>query len=264
MFLGQTYPLYALGRWDEALALAADVPDEAFSRRGSRSCACSGTVVSIHCPPRRRSRRRRGSPRSIPDPRDSADLTERAASVWAEALLLLASGDAAGALRAARDVLGHAGRDRRSQLRGEQGGVRPSPSTRRWRSATASEPSRLIASVEAMESGTRPQSMAAHAMRHPGADRRGGRRAGSGRAALPPRGGALPRAGNAVPDGRDDARARRVAVGGRREAIRPPRPAVLRAAPWLERARGAMFGSRRSEGRGRDGARPAGPTELPG
>ena len=32
MFLGQTYPLYSLGRWDEALAQAAEVPDDAFSQ----------------------------------------------------------------------------------------------------------------------------------------------------------------------------------------------------------------------------------------
>ena len=41
-FLGQVYPLYALGRWDEALDLASGVPDEAFVQ----------STVSVHVPPR--------------------------------------------------------------------------------------------------------------------------------------------------------------------------------------------------------------------
>ena len=105
MFLGQVYPLYALGRWDEALALAADVPDEAFSRRGSRSL-----LPRPRRDPRppRRDRRGGAAHRAIREIlRDSADLTERAASVWAEALCCWRRGRGGGAARC-RVVLGHA------------------------------------------------------------------------------------------------------------------------------------------------------------
>jgi class 3 adenylate cyclase/predicted ATPase len=162
-FLGQVYPLYALGRWDEALALAADVPDEAFVQTRFPFICLLGPVVSIHV--------HRGDVEAAarltalhPEIRDSDDLTERAASVWAEALLLLASGDAAGALRAAETSW-----DMRVEI-----AISSEASKEAYVLAVdaalalgdSERAGRLIASVEEMESGTRPQSMAAHAMRH--------------------------------------------------------------------------------------------------
>src|SRR6476646_5429039 len=89
-FLGQVYPLYALGRWDEALALAADVPDEAFVQSRFPFMCLLGPGVSIHL--------NRGDVEAAarvtelhPAIRDADDLTERAAYVWAEAALLLAA-----------------------------------------------------------------------------------------------------------------------------------------------------------------------------
>ena len=157
------YPLYALGRWDEALALAADVPDEAFVQTRFPFMCLLGPVVSIHL--------HRGDVEAAarltalhPEIRDSDDLTERAAYVWAEALLLLASGDAAGALRAAETSW-----DMRVEV-----GISSEASKEAYVVAVDAalalgdneRAGRLIASVEEMEPGTRPQSMAAHAMRH--------------------------------------------------------------------------------------------------
>ena len=79
---------------------------------------------------------------------------------------------------------------------------------------------------------------------------------------------AVARAGDALPDGRDDARARRVAGrGGRRPAREADAAAEaravferLRAAPWLERAARvratSVMPSLHEGGRGRDGAAP--------
>jgi len=162
-FLGQVYPLYALGRWDEALALAADVPDEAFVQSRFPFMCLLGPVVSIHL--------NRGDVEAAarltelhPEIRDSDDLTERAAYVWAEAHLLLASGDAAGALRAAASSW-----DTRVEI-----GISSEAGKESYIVAVDAalalgdheRAARLIASVEAMEPGTRPQSMAAQAMRH--------------------------------------------------------------------------------------------------
>ena len=100
MYLGQTYPLYALGRWDEALASAAQVPGEAFSQTRFPFVCLLGNTVSIHC--------HRGDLAAAEDLiqryavfGDSADVTERTGYVWPESQLRLARGDAAGALRVA-------------------------------------------------------------------------------------------------------------------------------------------------------------------
>jgi class 3 adenylate cyclase/tetratricopeptide (TPR) repeat protein len=162
-FLGQVYPLYALGRWDEALALAADVPDEAFVQTRFPFICLLGPVVAIHV--------HRGDVEAAarltalhPEIRHSDDLTERAASVWADALLLLDSGDAAGALRAAETSW-----DMRVEI-----AISSEASKEAYVLAVDAalalgdheRAGRLIASAEAMEPGTRPQSMTAHAMRH--------------------------------------------------------------------------------------------------
>ena len=45
----QTYPLYSLGRWDEALAQAAEVPEDAFSQTRFPFVCFLGNSVAIHC-----------------------------------------------------------------------------------------------------------------------------------------------------------------------------------------------------------------------
>jgi tetratricopeptide (TPR) repeat protein len=111
MFLGQTYPLYALGRWDEALEQAAQIPGEAFSQTRFPFVSSLGNSVSILC--------HRGELdaaeeliRRYAGMRDSMDLTERTGYAWPESQLRLARGDAAEALRLAAstwDTRGAAG-----------------------------------------------------------------------------------------------------------------------------------------------------------
>ena len=100
MFLAQTYPLYALGRWDEALERAAEVPDDAFSQTRFPFVCFLGNSVSILC--------HRGEldaadalVERFVSLGDSADLAERTGYAWPAAQLRLARGDYAEALRLA-------------------------------------------------------------------------------------------------------------------------------------------------------------------
>jgi class 3 adenylate cyclase/tetratricopeptide (TPR) repeat protein len=100
MFASQIYPLYALGRWDEALASAAQVPEEAFSQTRFPFVCFLGNSVSIHC--------HRGELEAAEElvaryavMRDSGDIAERTSYAWPESQLHLARGDAAEALRVA-------------------------------------------------------------------------------------------------------------------------------------------------------------------
>src|SRR5439155_8835822 len=99
-FLAQVYPLYALGRWDEALELASGVPEEAFTQTRFPFMCLLGPVVSIDI--------HRGDIEAArrltalhPEIESSDDLTERAAYMWAHAAQLLAAGDAQAALNQA-------------------------------------------------------------------------------------------------------------------------------------------------------------------
>ncbi len=49
MFVAQTYPLYALGRWDEALLGADEVPEDVFSQTRFPFVCFLGNSVAIHC-----------------------------------------------------------------------------------------------------------------------------------------------------------------------------------------------------------------------
>jgi tetratricopeptide (TPR) repeat protein len=96
-FLAQTYPLYCLGRWDEALALAAEVPEESYAQIRFPFVCLVGPSASILA--------HRGDVDGAarlagmhPELRDSDDLSERSAYAWAEAVVLLARGEAGAAL----------------------------------------------------------------------------------------------------------------------------------------------------------------------
>jgi tetratricopeptide (TPR) repeat protein len=100
MFLAQTYPLYALGRWDEALARAAEVPDDAFSQTRFPFVCFLGNSVSILC-----HRGELDAAQALVDRYvslgDSADLAERTGYAWPASQLQLARGDYSEALRLA-------------------------------------------------------------------------------------------------------------------------------------------------------------------
>ena len=161
MFLAQTYPLYSLGRWDEALAQAAEVPEEAFSQTRFPFVCLLGNSVAIHC--------HRGDLAAAGDLieryavlRDSADLTERASYAQPEAMLLNARGRHVDALRvasAAWAVRRAAGVS--SESIKETFAVAVEAALALGDRTRAEE---LVADVESIRSGT-PQSMRAQAMR---------------------------------------------------------------------------------------------------
>jgi class 3 adenylate cyclase/tetratricopeptide (TPR) repeat protein len=162
-FLGQVYPLYALGQWDEALELASGVPEEAFAQTRFPFMCLLGSVVSIHA--------HRGDLEAArrltalhPEIASSDDLTERAAYMWAHAAERLASGDAEAALD-------HAARAWETRVEvgiasevGKETYVLAVDAALALRDFERAD--RIVATVEEMGAGGRPQSLTAHAMRH--------------------------------------------------------------------------------------------------
>jgi class 3 adenylate cyclase/tetratricopeptide (TPR) repeat protein len=162
MFLAQTYPLYALGRWDDALAGADEVPQEVFSQTRFPFVCFLGNSVAIHC--------HRGELDAAAELieryavlRESADLTERASYAWPEAQLLLASGRSGEALTVAafpwdaRDTAGGS-----SESVKEAFSIAVDAALRVGDTGRADE---LLASAEAMGYGLVPQSLRAQATR---------------------------------------------------------------------------------------------------
>jgi tetratricopeptide (TPR) repeat protein len=161
MFLGQTYPLYSLGRWDEALAQAAEVPEEAFSQTRFPFVCFLGNSVTIHC--------HRGELDAATELieryavlRDSADMTERASYAHPEAVLLLARARPADALRVASGgwEVRHAAGFSSESIK-ETFAVAVDAALVLGDTSRAEQ---LVADVEAVRSGT-PQSMRAQATR---------------------------------------------------------------------------------------------------
>jgi class 3 adenylate cyclase/tetratricopeptide (TPR) repeat protein len=99
-FLAQVYPLYALGRWDEALDAASQVPDESFGQIRFPFVCLVGPVCAILAARGELAEADRIA-RLHPELRDSDDLTELAAYAWAEAVVALARGDVESAMRSA-------------------------------------------------------------------------------------------------------------------------------------------------------------------
>jgi hypothetical protein len=102
-FLGQLYPFYVTGEWDEALTMFAELPIDEWEH--SRQAFVVGPLVQAGIGVRRG---------TLSDARHiverframetSGDVYEKAASNCAQALLLLADGDLSGALAAAESV----------------------------------------------------------------------------------------------------------------------------------------------------------------
>ena len=107
-FLSQLYPAYALGRWDEALERAAQVPEDAFAQIRFPFVCLVGPVCAILA--NRGEVAEAGRIAGLhPELRDSDDLTERGAHAWAESVVALARGEGAAAVGSAE--LGWATRD---------------------------------------------------------------------------------------------------------------------------------------------------------
>jgi tetratricopeptide (TPR) repeat protein len=103
LFLGQTYPQFMLGHWDEALAVVAEVPENVFSQTRFPFVSYLGNSVAILAHRGELGEAERLC-RRFAELRDSADVGERAAYGWAQSTLCLAQGRAAEALAVAEEA----------------------------------------------------------------------------------------------------------------------------------------------------------------
>jgi tetratricopeptide (TPR) repeat protein len=103
-FLGFAYPAFALGDWDDVVAREDGLPDEdwAQARIAFATLLTSIVPVRIH---RGEIEEAKRSTRLFAELEGSADLQEQSQVHYAEAALLLAEGDHAGALRSAEASL---------------------------------------------------------------------------------------------------------------------------------------------------------------
>jgi tetratricopeptide (TPR) repeat protein len=103
--LGQVYPLFALGSWDETLAVTAELPEDEWLdlRQISSGLASGGVLVHVNRGAYEDASRYVDVYRPL---ETSADVQERAAYACGKATLLLARGDPAAALQAAEAAFG--------------------------------------------------------------------------------------------------------------------------------------------------------------
>jgi class 3 adenylate cyclase/tetratricopeptide (TPR) repeat protein len=102
-FLGFGYPFYALGAWDEVLAMREELPHEDWTRArlAYGTLLCATVPIYVH-------RGQLGEAKHVVEPlaalEGSADVQERCYHGFAKAQILLAEGDRAEALRVAESV----------------------------------------------------------------------------------------------------------------------------------------------------------------
>jgi class 3 adenylate cyclase/tetratricopeptide (TPR) repeat protein/ribosomal protein L40E len=102
-FLGFAYPLYALGAWDEVLAMRDELPHEDWTRArlAYGTLLCSAVPVCVH---RGRLDEAKRMVAAVAELERSADVQERCWYGFARAQILLAEGERAEALRVAESV----------------------------------------------------------------------------------------------------------------------------------------------------------------
>lgn len=103
-FLAQTYPLFALGKWDELLDWAAALPEENWIDSRLVFGTVAGVNVIVHAYRGELDEAERLSS-LLAEMGSSADAQERSGHACGRSRLLLAQGDAAGALHLAETVL---------------------------------------------------------------------------------------------------------------------------------------------------------------
>jgi class 3 adenylate cyclase/tetratricopeptide (TPR) repeat protein len=162
LFLGFGYPFYALGAWDEVLAMWDELPQEDWTRArlAYGTVLCSAVPVWVH-----RGRLDEGKRRvdAVAELERSADVQERCQYGFARAQILLAEGDRAEALRVAESVF--AERDSMGfalEAVKESFALAVQVSLELDRLDKADE---LLAIVERLPPGVRPQFLNAHVAR---------------------------------------------------------------------------------------------------
>jgi class 3 adenylate cyclase/tetratricopeptide (TPR) repeat protein/ribosomal protein L40E len=102
-FLGLGYPFYALGAWDDVLAMRDELPHEDWTRfrLAYGTVLCSAVPVCVH---RGRLDEAKRMLEAVPEFERSADVQERCYYGFAKAQILIAGGDRAEALRVAEAV----------------------------------------------------------------------------------------------------------------------------------------------------------------
>jgi tetratricopeptide (TPR) repeat protein len=161
-FLGQLYPLFALGRWSEALAHAAQIPDEVFSTTRFPVMCMIGPAAAILA--------NQGDVEAAARLVDryaevgaSDDLTERASFEWARGALLSARGqhrealDLGAEMWKLRDVVGLTSEQMKETFRQVVEAALAVGDVDRAEG--------FVASVETMRPGRSSQSMRADALR---------------------------------------------------------------------------------------------------
>jgi predicted ATPase/class 3 adenylate cyclase len=162
LLLGFGYPFYALGAWDDVLAMHDELPHEDWTRArlAYGTILCSAVPVCVHRGQLEEARRRVDA---VAEFERSADVQERAYYGFAAAQLLLAQGDRQRALQIAksvfaeRDAIGLA-----SDAVKESFALAVQAALELDRRDEADE---LLATVERLAPGVRPQFLNAHVAR---------------------------------------------------------------------------------------------------
>jgi class 3 adenylate cyclase/tetratricopeptide (TPR) repeat protein len=161
LFLSQSYALFALGKWDEALDWAAELPEDWRSARqvySNVSCIC--VTVLVHKGSLEEAER---VTNLLDDFATSADTQERAAHACGRSRLLLARGDAAEALRVAQIAIETSAEMGLRQEYVKEALVTALEAAVELRDAARAE--ELLAIIENLPTGSRPQFLHAQGLR---------------------------------------------------------------------------------------------------
>ena len=162
LFLGQVYPLFALGQWEEAQGLVSELPEERWSevRQSWPGMLLVGAIVGAN---RGRLEQAERIVHLCAEMEDSADVQERSSYSLGRSNLLLISGDAAEALRAAEAAF-----EARSVMGFTQEYVKQSfvaAVEAALDLGDLAKVAELLADVDALPLGRLPQFLQAHSLR---------------------------------------------------------------------------------------------------
>ncbi len=161
LFLGQSYPLYALGKWDEVLEWAAEFPEDWTIARQAYSTVAS-ICVTVNVQKGRLGEAQRWV-ELLADFGASNDAQERAAHATGHARLLLAQGDPSAALRIAQVSVDTGAEMGMTQEYVKEALVTALEAAIELRDIDQAE--KLVAIIDRLPSGQPAQFLRAHALR---------------------------------------------------------------------------------------------------